>query len=325
MERDPGLNGSASGSEGRARSAPAPALLRDAGTALPTRPKPRRFHAFELALIAPALLVVALVTVYPIVYAIDISLYDTVFLNRTEFIGLRHYIDFVTTDGARIAWNSLVLVGGSLLLTVPIGMGLALLVNLHLTLQPLFRTLLIVPWVVSQVIVAMLWSWIANPQFGLMRVATDLLDLMPINFFGESGTAMASLIFVNVWRTVPFAMLLFLAALQTVPRDLHEAAEMDGAPAWRRFWEITFPFIRSTVLVVVIMLSLSYFNHIDLPLILTGGGPLGATEILALAAYDEAFLANRLGYGSAISVLVFVVNLLLSLFYIRLLRSERHV
>lgn len=308
--------------------AEAPALIPSAATGGgPAQSKKARWrdHSFELALVAPALLTVGLVIFYPIVYAIDISLHDTLFLNKTSFVGLKHYLAFASdTEGARIVWNSIVLVGGSLVFTVPIGMGLALLVNMHLTLQPLFRTLLIVPWVISQVIVAMLWSWIANSQFGLLRLVTDLFGLMPVNFFGEPGTAMASLIFVNVWRTFPFAMLLFLAALQTVPKDLYEAAEMDGAPRWRQFWEVTFPLIRPTVMVVVIMLSLSYFNHIDLPLILTGGGPLGATNILALEAYDAAFVSNRLGYGSAISMLVFVVNLALSLLYIRLLRSERH-
>jgi len=130
---------------------------------------------------------------------------------------------------------------------------------------------------------------------------------------------------VSVWRTFPFAMLLFLAALQTVPQDLIEASKMDGAGAWHRFWNVTFPLIKSTVLVVAIMLSLSYFNHIDLPFVMTGGGPLGRTEILALRAYNEAFVFDRMGFGSAVAVLVFIVNMLLSLAYMRILRTERHV
>ena len=283
-------------------------------------------HRFELFLIAPALVLVVAVILYPIVYALDISLYETSFLKKVDFIGLSNYAAFFTSrEGGQILWNSLVIVAGALLFTVPIGMGLALLVNAHIRLKPLFRTILILPWVISQVITAMLWSWIANPQFGVLRVATDALGLGYIDFFGDPQLAMASLIAVNVWRTVPFAMLLFLAALQTVPRDLYEAADMDGASAWQRFWSVTFPLVKPTMLVVVIMLSLSYFNHIDLPLIITGGGPLNATNILALAAYEQAFELNRLGYGSAISVLVFLVNLMLSLFYIRMLRSERHV
>ena len=184
---------------------------------------------------------------------------------------------------------------------------------------------LVLPWVISQVITALLWKWILNIQFGLTRLVTDALGLLPIDFVGEFETAMPTLILVNVWRTFPFAMLLLLAALQTVPRELHEAAEIDGAGAWSRFRHVTLPLIKSTVLVVAIMLSLSYFNHVDLPLILTGGGPLGETRILALAAYEEAFVLNKMGYGSAIAVVVFAVNILLSLVYLRLLRTERHV
>lgn len=283
-------------------------------------------HGFEYALVAPALITVMLVIFYPIVYAVDISLYETRFLEKVRFTGLDNYVAFFTSrDGVTIIVNTLVLVGGSLIVTLPIGMGLALLVNAHIRLSGIYRTLLIVPWVISQVITAMLWGWIANAQFGIIALLTDSLGLAPIDYFNDPATAMASLIFVNAWRTFPFAMLLFLAALQTVPKELTEAGEMDGASGWASFWEITFPIIKPTVLVVTIMLSLSYFNHIDLPLILTGGGPLGKTNILALEAYKQAFENNELGYGSAISILVFLVNIILSLLYLRMLRSERNI
>lgn len=285
-----------------------------------------RRHAFEYALLAPSILIVLAVIFYPIIYAVDISVHETEFLEKRDFVGLKHYLDFFGSGlGWRIIWNSLVLVVGSLLLTVPIGMGLALLINMKIHLRASIRAILIIPWVISQVITAMLWSWIANPQFGPARMVTDAFEMLPVDFFGGIDTAMASLIVVNVWRTFPFAMLLLLAALQTVPRELLEAAEADGASGWHRFWGVTFPLIRPTVMVVTIMLSLSYFNHIDLPLVLTGGGPLNETMILALSAYEQAFEFNKIGYGSAISIVVFIVNMLLSLVYIRLLRSERHV
>lgn len=283
-------------------------------------------YRFEYLLIAPSLLVVLLIIFYPIVYALDISLYETRFLDKVRFSGLDNYVAFFSSrEGLAILLNTLVLVGGSLLLTLPVGMGLALLVNSHVSFKGIYRTLLIVPWIVSQVITAMLWGWIANAQFGILGTITDALGLAPIDFFNDPATAMASLIFVNAWRTFPFAMLLFLAALQTVPRELIEASRMDGASAWSTFWEVIFPLIKPTILVVVIMLSLSYFNHIDLPLILTGGGPLGKTNILALEAYQQAFVNNELGYGSAISIIVFAVNILLSLVYLRILKSERNI
>ena len=283
-------------------------------------------HRFEYGLLLPALAVAALVVFYPIVFAVDLSLHETSFLKKGAFIGLQHYAAFFgSTGGWQVLKNSLVLVLGSTALAIPIGMGLALLLHMKIRLKAVFRMVLVLPWVISQVITALLWKWILNIQFGLTRLVTDALGLLPIDFVGEFETAMPTLILVNVWRTFPFAMLLLLAALQTVPRELHEAAEIDGAGAWSRFRHVTLPLIKSTVLVVAIMLSLSYFNHVDLPLILTGGGPLGETRILALAAYEEAFVLNKMGYGSAIAVVVFAVNILLSLVYLRLLRTERHV
>ena len=283
-------------------------------------------HRFEYGLLLPALAVAMLVVFYPIVFAVDLSLHETLFLKKGAFVGLEHYAAFFgSVGGWQILKNSLVLVLGSTALAIPIGLGLALLLHMKIRLRAVFRMVLVLPWVISQVITALLWKWILNIQFGLSRLVTDALGLLPVDFVGEFETAMPTLILVNVWRTFPFAMLLLLAALQTVPRELHEAAEIDGAGAWSRFRHVTFPLIKSTVLVVAIMLSLSYFNHIDLPLILTGGGPLGETRILALAAYEEAFVLNKMGYGSAIAMVVFAVNILLSLVYLKLLRTERHV
>ena len=285
-----------------------------------------RRHRFEYCLLLPALAVAALVVFYPIVFAVDLSLHETSFLTKGAFIGLQHYATFFGSAGGwQVLKNSLVLVLGSTALAIPIGLGLALLLHMKIRLKAAFRMILVLPWVISQVITALLWKWILNVQFGLTRLLTDALGLLPVDFVGEFETAMPTLILVNVWRTFPFAMLLLLAALQTVPRELHEAAEIDGAGAWARFRHVTLPLIKSTLQVVAIMLGLSYFNHLDLPLILTGGGPLGETRILALAAYEEAFVLNKMGYGSAIAMVVFTVNILLSLAYLRLLRTERHV
>jgi multiple sugar transport system permease protein len=285
----------------------------------------KRF-GFEYLLLLPALALAGAVVFYPILYAIDISVHETEFLKKTRFIGLGHYVEFFSqAQSWRNVANSLVLVFGSLALTMPIGLGLALLLNRHFRLRTLFRTLLVFPWVISQVIAAMLWSWLLNAQFGTIRLLAELFGLGQVDVVGSPSTAMIAVIWVNVWRTFPFAMLLILAALQTVPSELLEAARMDGAGAWRRFKEVTLPLIRNTLMVVAIMLSLSYFNSIDIPFVLTGGGPLGRTEILSLRVYNEAFTNNKLGFGSAIAMLVFAVNMILSLVYIRLLRTERHV
>lgn len=285
-----------------------------------------RRYRFEYALISPALLFAALVILYPIIYALDTALHQTVFLEKTQFVGLGNFTRFLSgPDALRLAVQTAIFVFGSLLLTMPIGLGLALLLDEAMRLRTFFRAVLVLPWVISQVVTALLWSWILNPQFGPARIVTDLAGLMPINFVGEDATAMASLILVNTWRTYPFAMLLILAALQTIPAEVKEAARMDTHAAWRRIVFIILPMIRPTLMVVAIMLTLSAFNNVDLPLVLTGGGPLGATETLGLGAYRQAFELNRLGLGSAIAVLIFGTNIVLSVVYIRILRSERLV
>ena len=176
---------------------------------------------------------------------------------------------------------------GSTALAIPIGLGLALLLHMKIRLRAVFRMVLVLPWVISQVITALLWKWILNIQFGLSRLVTDALGLLPVDFVGEFETAMPTLILVNVWRTFPFAMLLLLAALQTVPRELHEAAEIDGAGACPRLRHVHVSAHQVDVLVVAIMLSLSYFNHIDLPLNPHWRRTARRDAHSCLAAYEE--------------------------------------
>ena len=288
----------------------------------------RRLGKYRLyyGLVLPALLFALGVVLYPIVFAVELSFHDTVFLNRGDFVGLKHYERFLSDPvGQANLVHSLVFVFGSLALAMPLGLFLALLVNRELRFRSAIRLMLIIPWVVSQVVTALLWSWILNPQFGIFRYIYEWFGLMPVDVLGQTSTAMLTLILINVWRTFPFAMLLILAALQTVPDEMYEAARVDGASAPFQLFHITLPLIRPTILITTIMLSLAYFNYVDLPLILTGGGPLHATEVLTLRVYQEAFTFNRLGFGSAIAVIVFALNIVLSLLYIYVLRSERNV
>jgi len=285
-----------------------------------------RKHKLSYSLILPALLIACGVILYPVIYAIDISFHETVFLNKGAFAGLKHYLTFIQSpQGIKNLANTFILVIGSLALTLPIGLGLALILNERIRFRAVFRLLLILPWVVSQVVAALVWSWLLNPQFGVVRLVTDLMGLMPIDFVGDVSTAMPTLILINTWRTFPFAMLLLLAALQTVPEEMYEAACVDGAGSFKRFVYVALPLLKPTLMITTIILSLAYFNMIDLPLILTGGGPMGATEVLTVRVYQEAFSFNRLGFGSAIAMIVFALNIVLSLLYIKILRSERYL
>jgi multiple sugar transport system permease protein len=133
---------------------------------------------------------------------------------------------------------------------------------------------------------------------------------------------MAGMIVANVWRTYPYAMILSLAAIVTVPPELNEAAKVDGANAWQRFFSVTLPLIRPTLLIALIILSVNAINMIELPLILTGGGPIDATDLLGLRVYREAFVLQNFGFASAIAIVMFGMNALISIAYIRVVRNE---
>lgn len=278
-----------------------------------------------LLFLLPSTLLVVAVTFYPIVYAVQVSLYDTLYLKTTRFLGLRHYVRFLQDPAG---WNnvirSLVYTFGSLAIAIPFGLVLALLLNMPIRCRVLFRTLIIVPWIVSQIVTGLLWGWLLNPQFGPVNFFIREWFGAPFDFLGNAGSAMPTLILTNVWRSFPYPMLLLLAALQTVPDQLHEAAKVDGANVWQRFWKITLPLIRNTLLITIIMLSLHYFNMITLPFILTGGGPVGATDVLSLRVYREAFAFYHMGFASAVAVYIFIFNIVFSLLYIKILRTEAY-
>jgi ABC-type sugar transport system permease subunit len=283
----------------------------------------RRPFLFPWALMSPAVLLVVLVTFMPIIQAINLSLHETTYLRQGRFIGFQHYqVFFEDPLSRKNLLNSFVFTFGSLALSLPLALGLALLLKRPFPGCSLFRTVLILPWVVSQLLTALLWRWLDSPAYGPVSYVLGKFAGTQMDILGDPDTAMMGLVMANVWRTFPYAMVLILAALQTVPEELYEAARIDGAGRWNLFRYVTFPMIQSTFLIALIMLSVHYFNLIELPLVLTGGGPVNRTELLGIRVYREAFILFRFGYGSAVAVVMFVANIVVSLAYIRMLRAE---
>jgi multiple sugar transport system permease protein len=291
----------------------------------PTRRRDRGVPgaAFPLALMLPAVLLVVCITFLPILQAVALSFRETNFLQAGRFIGLRHYQALFADP---LTWqnllNSFTFTFGSLALSLPLALGLALLLNRAFPGRGLFRTILILPWVVSQLLAALLWRWLDSPLLGAVAYVLGVLAGTRVDILGDPSTAMLGVIVANVWRTFPYAMILTLAALQTIPAELYEAAKIDGASRFNLFRYVTFPMIQNTFLIATIILTIHYFNMIELPLVLTGGGPVNRTEVLGLRVYREAFMLFKFGFGSAIAMLMFGVNILVSLTYIRVLRAE---
>lgn len=294
-----------------------------AAVPVPARPRRRGATSLPAVFIAPAVVAVFLVSIYPVFDALLLSLYKTKYAEKLDFVGLANYAA-LWNDAAvwKSAGNSLVYTGASLALVVPLALGLALLLDAHIPLRAAARTVIILPWVVSQTVVALLWAWLLNADFGAFTYAVQgVTGARPAVLASPAG-AMAALIVVNVWASYPQATLLLLAAVQTVPRELYEAGRIDGASALRRFRYITLPLIKPTLTVVLIQLTLLYFNMVTLIYTLTGGGPLGATDTLAVRVLKISFEDWNLGRGAALGLVVTAINFLMSAFYVKALRKH---
>lgn len=271
----------------------------------------------------PTLFLITWILVYPSINAFRWSFFETTYLTIGDFIGLKHYkAIFFTERGIKALFHSVIYVFGSLSLAISLGLLLALALDQAIKLKTMFKVLLIMPWVVSQTIAAMLWGWLYNPSFGIINYLLQGIGMRKIPFLTNPSWGMVSLIIANVWRSYPFAMVMIYAALQTVPKVLCEAAKIDGASRWTMFAHITFPLIRNTLSITIIMLSLLYFNMVTLIFVLTGGGPLGGTETLSYYVFSEAFRHWNIGKSTAGAVVILLLNLMFSFFYIKRVRKE---
>ena len=190
----------------------------------------------------------------------------------------------------------------------------------------MLRAIFIIPWVISAVAASYIWKWIYHSDFGIIGVVLVQLGLTdrPPNFIDSVSTVLPSLIVVNIWREFPFAMIMLMAGLQTVPEQLLRAAQVDGASAWQRFWHVTFPHLRGVSTVTILLLAVANFNSFIIPWIMTGGGPSNASHIWITHIYELAFGRQRWGVASAYSVLLFFILMTLGYFYVRALsRGER--
>jgi len=279
-------------------------------------------HAYFFIL--PGILLVFIVIIYPVFMSINLSLSETHYLQRIRYVGTENFRRILSDPRTfRNLRNSFVYVFYTILFSIPLGLILALILNKKLIFRGVFRSIAIIPWVIAQIVTALLWRWILDPTFGPINyIFVEFLGFRYIDFLGNPSYAMPTLIFTNIWRSFPLPMILILAALQTVPNDLYEAAIIDGANAYQKFRYITIPLITSSILISLILTTIYSFNMVTLIYILTGGGPLGMTEVLSLRIYREGFQLFNLNTATAYGMIIFFINATLSLFYILVLKRE---
>jgi multiple sugar transport system permease protein len=282
---------------------------------------------FALALFLPAFLLLVVATSLPLVYLVWSS-FQRLNLSMpwlTGFAGLENYAKLIGDDRF---WSSLrltlIYTASTVVLQVALGLALALLVMQIKVGQGLLRIAAILPIVLAPVVVGLFWrSLILAPDFGVLDFVTQALGLGSYDWLGDPNLALVSVIVIHTWQWTPFAFLVLLASLASLPPDVFEAARLDRAGPWRRFWHITLPMMRPAIVIVVILRMVTALSAFAAIFAATGGGPGSATEIVNLYAYRLSFVELNIGYGSAVATILLIITLAVSLALVALRRSTR--
>ncbi|WP_204140356.1 carbohydrate ABC transporter permease [Halomicronema sp. CCY15110] len=261
----------------------------------------------------PAVLVLLLVYAYPIIWAFVSSLFtENLSTNLTrEFSGFDNYVR-LALDGRfwSSIWNTAVFTVVSLIFELGLGLGIALTLDQGFRGRGFVRTAAILPWALPTALIALAWRWIFNDQFGVWNdMLVNWFHIIPesISWLGDPFWAMVAVIAADVWKTTSFVAILLLAGLQSIPQDLYEAHAIDGASPWQSFRQITLPLIMPQILIAMLFRFALAFGIFDLVLVMTGGGPGGATEMVSLYIYDTVMRYLDFGYGAALVVVTFLI------------------
>jgi multiple sugar transport system permease protein len=280
----------------------------------------RKFH---LALLAPSILVLLVFIAAPIAQSVVLSFHRIIVglpQLQNPFIGIENYQELVHDSVARHSlWVTIVFVSVTTFCEVFLGLLLALLINHRFPGRGSLRACVLVPWAIPTVVSAQMWRFLFNDSYGLINYTVFGNEVSHyIAWLAKPGTALFTIILADVWKTTSFAALLILAGLQIIPDELYEAARTDGAGTWRRFRHITWPLIRPALLIALLFRTIDAFRVFDLAFVMTQWGPADATNVLQLYGYKKMFVEGWMGYGSAISVGVFIIILILAVIYVRM-------
>jgi multiple sugar transport system permease protein len=279
--------------------------------------------------LAPALLLITVFFFIPVAASLllsvtDFDIYGIASAANTRFVGLRNYSRLLHTPDFWLALRNtfyFAFVGGPL--TIAVSLGAALLLNSKLVrFKSFFRTVYFTPFVTTLVAVAIVWRYLYHTRYGLFNYGLARFGIGPIDWLGDPHWAMPAIILMAVWKGFGYNMLIFIAGLQSIPGELYDAAEIDGAGAIRRFFNITLPMLAPTLVFVSVITMIGYFQLFAEPYVMTQGGPLRSTTSVVLLMYEEGFRWWRMGYAAAIAFVLFIVILLATLVQFRLQRER---
>jgi len=279
--------------------------------------------------VAPALIVLGIFLVLPVCAALllsftDFDIYALANLDNLRFVGLANYVEVLRTP---LFWKALANTVWFVVLALPLSLtaslGAALLLNSPLArFKGLHRTALFAPVVTTVVAVAIIWRYLFHTRYGLINYALGHLGIGPVDWLGDPHWAMPALVLFAVWKNFGYNMIILLAGLQAIPQDLYEAARIDGASAWRRFWHITLPGLRPVLLLVAVITIAGYFQLFAEPYVMTRGDPLQSTVSVLYLMYEEGFKWWNLGRACAIAFLLFALILVITRVLLRLARTK---
>jgi multiple sugar transport system permease protein len=276
-----------------------------------------------LVLLLPTVVLLALFIAYPFVKGVELSVTDARVGVPGSFVGLHNFAVLANDTIFQAAvWNTFVYTGVTTVFKLGLGLWLALLLNRHFKGNALTRAFVLLPFIIPTVLSTFAWKWMFDPTFSVINWTLYRVGLIHgrINWLSDPDLAMISVIIVNIWRGVPFYAISLLAGLQTINPELHEAAAIDGARPWQRFWHVTWPLLLPVTMVVVLFSVIQTFADFQLVYVLTGGGPANATHLFATYAYQIGVGTGLLSQGAAISLAMFPVLLvvvIVQLLYIR--------
>lgn len=284
-------------------------------------------HRLALLFLLPSFIFVGLFSLFPIIESFRLSFYRLIltlpWLGQKS-VGWDNYLDLLTDPVAHESLlTTVIFIGLTIPLELLFGLAIALVLNEAFRGRGLLRAVVLIPWAIPTVVSSQMWRFIFNDRYGLVNFILFGADtsryLAPL---ADPQLALTAIVVAEIWKTTPFAALIILAGLQGISEDLYEAASIDGATAWQKFRYVTLPLIKPALLLALLFRTIDALRVFDLVFVMTQGGPADSTNVLQFYGYKKTFAEGMVGYGSAIAVAVFLLALILSLAYLRILKAN---
>jgi multiple sugar transport system permease protein len=286
-------------------------------------PRERQEWFFAFCLLSPAVLMLSIFVLYPFSKGLWLSVLNTEVAIPGEFIGLKNFVKLWNDQiFRRTAQNTILYTIAATILKLGLGMIVALLLNQLIGFKRIIRASMLLPWIVPTILSALAWKWMFDPTFSVISFFLFHLGITSkqISWLGGPVLSLTSVIIVNTWRGMPFFAITLLAGLQTITPALYEAAAIDGASGWQRFWHVTWPLLMPVTMVVVLFSVIMTFADFQLVYILTGGGPANSTHLFATYAYQIGIGTGKISEGAAVSLAMFPFLFLIVIFQLWFIR-----